>query len=234
MKGHAVRPYADVVADFVASGALLMRDAIASRYKGLVAGGTRLLEPGFVPPDRPAKVLIVSYYPNATDRYKPGTAAYEAARGHLFAWRDDGSVAAYTAAYADWLGSLDRIPFHRTRTRPILETAGLTNDEIAWLPFVKVPLPAGFGPGEAIQDCDIDTTWAQIQLLRPSIVWIQGMAIAPRIQNLVKERITDDILPIQSVSQYGSAAKREEERDRLARRLREYLAKTMASEDDSM
>jgi len=218
------RSYEEIVRIFVASGAALIRQTAAVRYRGLVAEGTRLLEPGFIPPDSPARVLIVSYFPNATDLDGPGTPAYDELRAHFEAWADSEAVEDYRLCHEDWQSNLDRIPFHRKRTRPILEAVGLSNRDIAWLPFVKVPLPAGSSPGDEIMDVDIDVLWEQLQLLRPRIVWIQGVGIRARIEGLVKDRITDMILPAQSVSQYDSPAKQKSEHERISKRLREYLA----------
>lgn len=217
-------PYHQILADFVAFGAQLLRESIGERYRGLVPVGTRLLEPGYIPPDHEAKVLIISYYPNSSDIDKPGTPGYERVRGHLEAWRRSGAVNDYRAAYEDWVSYLDRIPFHKTRTKPIMEAVGLRNEDIARLPFVKAPMPADSSPGDDMIDIDIDATWAQLQLLRPNVVWIQGVAIADRITGLVRDRITDKVLPPQSVSQYVSAKKRSEERERIARWLQEYLS----------
>lgn len=220
------RPYPDIVSDFAESGAILIRQSISQRYKGLIPEGSRPLEPGFIPPDRQARVLIVSYFPNASDLDKPGTAAYERVRGHFRAWGLSGSVDDYRASYEDWLGYLDRIPFHKQRTKPILEAVGLRNEDIAWLPFVKAPMPAGSSPGDDIIDFDIEMTWEQIRLLRPPIVWIQGVKIADRVLGLVTERITDRVLPAQSLSRYTNAKKQAAEEARLIRRLSEFLLET--------
>ncbi len=80
------RPYAEIVRDFAASGAKLIGHSITERYHGTVSPTTRLLEPGFIPPDRPARVLIISYFPNAADTYKPGTPAYEQTRKRFETW----------------------------------------------------------------------------------------------------------------------------------------------------
>lgn len=144
-------------------------------------------------------------------------------RKNFLAWGTTGDVADYAAAYSDWLQSLDRIPFHRSRTKPILEDAGLTNSDIGWLPFVKAPLPAGSSPGDDLMDIDIDVVWEQLQLIKPRILWIQGIGISDRVIRLAKGRITDQILPPQSVSQYENSSKQRAEKARIATRLREYL-----------
>lgn len=223
MKPEERRAYDDVVREFAASGARLIQSPITERYRGLVPEGRRLLEPGFIPPTREPKVLIVSYYPNASDLDDPGSAAYDRWRRNFEAWAASGEVSDYAVAYGDWLLNLERIPFHRNRTKPILDAVGLMNEDIGWLPFVKVPLPAGSSPGHDIMDIDIDVLWAQIMLIRPRIVWIQGVGIHDRVAGLVKERITDMILPAQSVSKYDSPEKQKTERERIAKRLREYL-----------
>jgi hypothetical protein len=216
--------YDQIVQEFAASGARLIRSSITERYRGLVPEGTRLLEAGFIPPHQVPKVLIVSYYPNASDLNDPGTAAYDRVRANFETWAASGSITDYALAYGDWLAGLDHIPFHRNRTKPILDAVGLTNEEFAWLPFVKVPLPARSSPGDDILDVDVDALWEQLRLLRPRIIWIQGIGIRDRIEGLVKDRITDMILPAQSVSQYDSPANQRAERERISKRLREYLA----------
>jgi hypothetical protein len=99
------------VSDFVSTGAALIRQSIGERYRGRVPEGTRLLEPGYIPLDRPPRVLIVSYFPNASDLDKPGTPGYERVRSNVEAWGRSGTVDDYRVAYADWLSYLDRIPF---------------------------------------------------------------------------------------------------------------------------
>jgi len=173
------RTYDEILREFVSVGASLIRESITERYHGLVQEGTRVLEPGFIPLKAPARVLIVSYFPNSSDVYKPGTPDYERERQHFENWGENGNVEAYAACYEDWISYLDGVQFHRNRTKPILDAVGISNEEIAWLPFVKAPMPAGSSPGEEIIGIDRDTTWNQIRLLSPKIVWIQGVAIAP-------------------------------------------------------
>ena len=60
MKFATPRPYTEVISAFAAGGANLIRQSITRRYKGLIAEGTRPLEPGYIPTDNPARVLIVS------------------------------------------------------------------------------------------------------------------------------------------------------------------------------
>jgi hypothetical protein len=84
-------------------------------------------------------------------------------------------------------------------------------------------MPAESSPGDDIIDVDIETTWAQIQLLQPAIVWIQGLKIADRVMGLVKDRITERVLPPQSVSRYLSGDKLLAERSRIATSLSQYL-----------
>jgi len=220
-------PYSEVVREFVLIGAELIRSPIHERYHGLVADHSRPLEPGYIPPEREARVLIVSYYPNASPVPMPG-GKHDEQRANFAAWGASGTVAAYAACYRDWLTALDYIPFHKSKTKPILESVGLTDGEIAWLPLVKAPMKAGSSPGDEIVDVDRDVTWKQIQLLRPRIVWIQGVGVEDRVKGLVKDRITDRILPTQSLTSYMSSAKRDEERSRIAKRLSEYLAEVGA------
>jgi hypothetical protein len=223
------RPYADIVRDFAATGASLIRQSTIERYHGAVPQTTRLLEPGFIPPDRPARVLIISYFPNASDTYKPGTPAYEQTRKRFETWGRSGDVVDYRACYEDWLELLKLVRFHKQRTEPILEAARLKNDDFAWLPFVKAPMQAGSSPGDDVLDYDKDATWAQLQLLKPQIVWIQGVKVAERVIGLVKERITDRILPVHSLSQYGTSEKRAEDQAKIVSRLAQYLEETSLS-----
>jgi hypothetical protein len=167
--------------------------------------------------------MIISYYPNATDLDKPGTPEYDAARNRVLAWGESASLEDYRACYAAWLADLDRIPFHKRRTKPILNEAGLRDEDVAFIPFIKAPMAAGSSPGSDIIEIDIDATWAQLLLLKPEIVWIQGVAISERVLGLVKDRITEKIVvqPIPRI-QKGKDATRE--RLRIVNRLREFLA----------
>jgi hypothetical protein len=222
-KAIEVREYSEVVREFVSIGAALIRSSIQERYHGLVADHSRPLEPGYIPPGREARVLIVSYYPNASSVPMPA-GKHDEQIANFAAWGTSGTVAAYCACYRDWLTALNYIPFHKTKTKPILDIVGLKDEDIAWLPLVKAPMKAGSSPGDDIVDIDRDVTWKQIQILRPRIVWIQGFGVEDCVKGLVKERITDQILPTQSLTSYMSAAKRDEERARISRRLSEYLS----------
>lgn len=218
--------YGEAVQAFVETGAELIGRSIEQRYGGRVAPTTRKLEPGFIPPDCEARVLIVSYFPNSSDLDRPETQGYKKTRDALEEWRALGTVEAYRGAYEDWLAHLDRIPFHRNYTKPILDAVGLRNEEIAWIPYVKAPMKQGSSPGEEIMDVDKDATWAQIHLLEPKIVWVQGSAVFERVSRLVEERVTDRIVGPQNISQWLNGEKRLAEQSAHARRLRRYLDET--------
>ncbi len=220
---HPIPDYAQIVSQFVSSGAALIRESIGERYHGLVDPGNNLLEPGFISPDLRPRVMIISYYPNATDLDKPGTPEYQAARNRVLAWAESGSVEAYRACYAAWLADLNRTPFHKRRTKPILDEAGLRDEDIAFIPFIKAPMPAGSSPGSEIIEIDIDVTWGQLLLVKPEIVWIQGVAISERVEGLVKGRITEKLV-MQRLTRIENEKDATRERLRVANRLRDYLA----------
>jgi hypothetical protein len=92
---------------FVRTGADLIRGPIAQRYpNGVSWHGVRPLEPGFIPPDREAKVTAISWYPNDGDLR--GNIDYQALRENFARWGREGTVESYRVAYEDWLLSLKR------------------------------------------------------------------------------------------------------------------------------
>jgi len=224
-KLSALRPpetdYTKVVETFVRTGAALIKQSIPGRYEGLVRENPdRPLEPGFIPPERRARVTIVSYYPNDGDLR--GDVDYAALRRNYANWGDSGSVEDYRMAYADWLASLPRIPFYRDHTLPVLTSADLSPDEIAWLPLIKVPMRPKSKVPEKVVKIDREDLWEQILLLRPEIVWVQGIGTNEWIAPLLRERITDKIVP-QSLEPYLTGEEYDEIVTKVAEKLKTWL-----------
>lgn len=210
--------YEDTLEEFVRIGAELIREDRRVRYSGLAPPGDRPLEPGFIPPDSPATVTLVSYYPNESDLDHPGTAAYQRLREHFAAWGKEGTVAAYRAAYDDWLESLDRIPFQSRWVKPILDGVGLSSGKIAWLPLIKVPLPAQAAPHDELIWADRMALWQQLALLRPPVLWLQGAEAISRVKALCEDKFPHKIVE-QKIPQYPKGDWMARERTRLVDEL---------------
>jgi hypothetical protein len=214
MTNDQQRTYEGVLKEFVRIGAELIREDRGVRYSGFAPPGDRPLEPGFIPPDGPAMVTLVSYYPNESDLDQPGTAAYRRLRDHFAAWGNEGSVAAYRVAHDDWLESLDRIKFHLRWVKPILDGVGLPSSKIAWLPLIKVPLPAQTAPHDELIWADRMALWQQLSLLKPPVLWLQGAEAISRVKALCEDKFPHKIVE-QKIPQYPKGDWMATERARL-------------------
>lgn len=125
---------------------------------------------------------------------------------------------AYRHAYADWLSLLSRIPFHQKWVQPILDAAKLTNDEISWLPLIKAPLPARSSPHEDAIARDKIALWDQLMILRPSILWLQGLEAIERVGRMCENKFPHHTL-CQKIPQYPKAAWIAIDRTRLIKEL---------------
>lgn len=215
--------YAEKVAAFVRTGAALIRADVRSRYRAIPPwSGKRPLEPGFIPPDLEARVTVISWYPNEGDLR--GGLDYAALRDRFDSWGRDGTMESYRLAYEDWIKSLDAIHFYSTHTLPVISALGMSAREIAWIPLIKVPMPRQANPPDAVVDRDREDTWAQMHLLKPGIVWIQGVTTtAPWIERQVREQLTDRVA-VQDINERRTKADRQAVVDAVVAKLRRFLS----------
>lgn len=215
--------YLRKVETFVRTGADLVSAAIPDRYgEGFPWNGARPLEPGFIPPDREATVTVISWYPNDGDLR--GNVDYKALRDRFTRWGRDRTLESYRDAYEDWLASLTAIHFYVTHTLPVIEGLGLTPRDIAWIPLIKVPMRPKARLSDAVVELDREDTWRQIHLLRPRIVWIQGISTTDKwIGTQVREQITERIA-VQDINERRTREDQQVVVDGMVGKLRRYLA----------
>jgi hypothetical protein len=203
----------------VALGSQLISSPPADRY-GSAASTTRPLEPGFIPLGKPARLTIVSYYPNAATLNVTG---YDESEERFRRWGARGTVEAYEAAHADWLQTMPRWPFYQKWIHEIITTLGVATEELAWLPLVKLPcLPEAPPLGEMVR-LDRSILRQQLELLRPSIIWVQSQEVFENAGGLITE-----IQPryvIQKLYKTKTSAT-SPETNGIIRALRRYLAET--------
>ena len=164
--------YSSVVEQFAALGKSIMAIDPLTRYDSVAKNARRPLEPGFIPVDRPARVVTVTYYPNETELPNE---AFQAARKSFVRWGETGSVEDYSSAYRDWVELLPSIPFHRKWNVDVFAELGICDDEFAWLPLIKCPLPAESEPSDEDVYRDKLLLWDQLWLLKPRVLLIQGV-----------------------------------------------------------
>lgn len=218
--------YRRKVEAFVRSGAALIECDIPTRYPEAVPwNGARPLEPGFIPPDRKAKVTAISWYPNDGDLR--GKVDYDVLRENFARWGRDRTVESYRVAYEDWLASLPHIRFYRKHTLPVLDGLGLTAREIAWIPLIKVPMRPKSRPPDKAIELDLDYTWTQMRLLFPRVVWIQGVTTTKKwIETQVREQITEQVA-VQDITDQKSTADRQAIIGALVQKLQGFLGTTV-------
>ncbi|MDP9023980.1 MAG: hypothetical protein M3N13_01215 [Candidatus Eremiobacteraeota bacterium] len=177
------------------------------------------MELGFIPIDKPARVVTVSFYPNASES---SSAEYTANRRSMEAWGRSGDVADYEVAYADWLRMLPQIPFYRDFNMPIFTALGIDETEFAWLPLVKCPLPARSRVDEQDVWRDSMVLWDQLSMLQPRVILAQGLDA----YNIVRDRCEDKFphrIVLQKIGRYGTTAYHAAEDERVISQLRDAL-----------
>jgi hypothetical protein len=162
----------EILEKFAAQGKSIIGLDPRARYEGVGKSARRPLEPGFIPVDAPARVVTVTYYPNESELPNE---AFQSARKTFVRWGETGSVEDYIAAYRDWVELLPSIPFHRKWNSAVFDQLGIGNDQFAWLPLIKCPLPAETDPSEDDIYRDKLLLWDQLWLLKPSVLLIQGL-----------------------------------------------------------
>ena len=164
--------YADVVEAFAVLGKSIIALDAGTRYESIAKNARRPLEPGFIPVENPPRIVTVTYYPNETELPNE---TFQSARKSFVRWGETGSVEDYAAAYRDWVELLPSIPFHRKWNVEVFAELGIRDDEFAWLPLVKCPLPAESTPSDEDVYRDKLLLWDQLWLLKPRVLLIQGV-----------------------------------------------------------
>jgi len=209
--------YQPVVQRFAALGQRIIRTDPREHYTEIGRNAKRALEPGYIPIEKPPRVVTVSYYPNETELKTP---QFDALRRSFDAWGRSGSVEDYETSYMDWLQTLPQIPFHRDWNVPVFREVGIENHEFAWLPLVKCPLPAY----SVIPDYDIFRDrmllWEQISLLRPAVIIAQGQSAHDVVRPMCEDKFPHRIV-YQKIARVGTNAYHTAEQERVVRQLRD-------------
>lgn len=164
--------YTEAVEKFAALGKSIISLDPRTRYESVARNAPRPLEPGFIPVESQPRIVTVTYYPNETELPNE---AFQSARKSFVRWGETGSVADYAAAYHDWVELLPSIQFHRKWNVDVFAELGIANDEFAWLPLIKCPLPAESAPSDEDVYRDKLLLWDQLWLLKPRVLLIQGV-----------------------------------------------------------
>ena len=212
--------YSKTVETFAELGAKIINLDRNTHYEFIGGLSKRPLEPGYIPIERPARIVTVSYYPNETEL---DTDAYKASRASFFIWAVSGTSEAYEASYKDWLAALPSFPFHRDFVRPLFNELGVADTEFAWLPLVKAPLPAR----STVPDDDVFSDrillWDQLALLRPAIILAQGMAAADVVKPMCEDKFPHTLV-VQKIGRFGTKAAKIAEHERVIRELSSALS----------
>lgn len=207
--------YADIVRAFAALGSQIFQADPRAHYRYIGQYAKRPLEPGFIPLDKPPKIVTVSLYPNEASL---PSQQYAESRASLEAWGKSGSVDDYERAYGDWISTLPQIPFFRDFNAPILEKLGIAVTEFAWLPLIKCPLP----PRTAVPEDDLiaDRTWLWEQMypIRPSVILAQGKEPYQVVRDMCKEKFPHHIV-LQRIGRVGTGQVHAAEAERVIREL---------------
>jgi hypothetical protein len=212
-----MKTYDEVVAGFAALGSQIYKTDPRQHYKtaiGLTA--KRPMEPGFIPPHQPAKIVTVSFYPNETEL---PNREYHVAAQSLSEWGRTGSVADYQAAYRDWVAMLELIPFYRDFNMPVFDALRVRSDEFAWLPLLKLPLPARSKVSEDDIWVDRPLLWDQLLLLKPPVILVQGLEVENVVKPMCEGKFPHQIV-LQRIGRVGTNAYHQNEFDRVIRDLR--------------
>jgi len=176
--------YAHIVEAFAAMGKEIIEAVPRDRYGPSVGDRTRPLEPGFIPPNERARIVIVSYYPNASTL---NVSNYGAIMARFMQWGRTGSVDAYRAAHADWQQTMPLWPFYRKWMRDVIAAVDVVPAELAWLPLVKLPCPPEAPPTDDIVKIDRPLLRRQLELLSPDIIWVQALEIYEYAGGLIED-----------------------------------------------
>jgi len=213
--------YKTIVTKFAEHGAEIIRTDPSQHYDHIGRDAKRPMEPGFIPVEAQAKVVTVSYYPNETELRTP---EYEASRASFEAWGKSGSLESYKRAYSDWVRMLPQIPFYRDFNRPIFDAVGVADDEYAWLPLVKCPLPARSKPPDDDVKRDRMLLWDQIMLLKPSVIIAQGMEAHDVVAGMCRDKFPHHMI-LQRIGRVGTNEYHQAEYDRVIRDVKRALSR---------
>lgn len=212
--------YEEQVRSFAELGAKIYRLNPARHYKtGIGKTAKRPMEPGFIPIDKPAKVVTVSYYPNESEL---PTSEFDAYRRSLAAWGASGSVSEYVTAYRDWLSTLPDVPFYRDFNAPIFKALGIGIDEYAWLSLIKLPLPAGTKVPEDDIWVDRMLLWDQLLLLKPPVILAQGGDAYKWVSAMCEDKFPNRVVS-QKIGRVGTTAYHTSEDARVIEDLRNAM-----------
>ena len=212
--------YEETLEQFAGLGAQIYQIDPREHYSAIGVLATRPLEPGFIPIDRPARIVTVSYYPNASPL---PSSEYERSRESFDAWGRSGKLPEYRRAYADWLAMLPQIPFYRDFNKPIFEPLCIDASEFAWLPLVKCPLPARTKVDEHDIFRDRMLLWDQLVMLKPRVILAQGTDAYTAVRDMCEDKFPHWIV-LQKIGRYGTAAAHAAEDERVIHQLRDALA----------
>ena len=211
--------YAGVVRDFAALGSRIYQTDPTKHYRFIGTQAKRPLEPGYIPPHAPPRLVTISYYPNESEI---AGQEYEASRMSMEAWGRSGGVDEYAQAYNDWVSLLPRIPFYRDFNEPIFSRVNLTARDFAWLPLVKCPLSARSEIPDDDRKADRDWLWQQLKPLQPRVVLAQGVATYDSVRRLCEENLGAKVV-LQKIGRVGTNAYHQAEDDEVVFSLRTAL-----------
>ena len=89
---------------------------------------------------------------------------------------------------------LPDVPFYRDFNRPIFEPLGIAPTDYAWLPLIKLPLPAGTRVSEDDIWVDRFLLWKQITLLKPPVMVAQGMETYKWVSAMCEDKFPHHII----------------------------------------
>jgi hypothetical protein len=219
-----VSSYSEIVERFARLGASIYQTDPLQHYVSIGRNAKRPLEPGFIPVEKPARVVTVSFYPNESELSSP---EYRASRQSFDAWGRSGDVDTYKRAYADWLGVLPQIPFYRDFNLPIFAPLNIGANDFAWLPLVKCPLPAR----SKIDDYDVwrdrVLLWDQLSMLRPPVILAQGLDAYNVVRDMCEDKFSHRIV-LQKIGRVGTTAFHAAEDQRVISELHDALEPSRA------
>lgn len=210
--------YAEVVTQFVLIGAEIINVDPVDRYGAAAADATRPLEPGYIPPDKPARLTIVSYYPNSSTLRN---VQYGPMEERLMQWGRTGRVEDYVASYRDFLAALPHWDFYERWMKTVLDALDIGFDELAWLPLVKLPRPVANPPTEEMIRKDRDEVLkAQLKILKPAVVWVQSDTVYESCGGTIQQIQPRHVVQKMPKTSRASTSPQTPE---VIRKLRQYL-----------
>ena len=215
-----MKTYDDVVAEFAKLGSQIYKTDPKQHYKtGVGVTAKRPMEPGFIPPYQPAKIVTVSFYPNETalpNRISCSNQEPQRMGTHWEHCRLPGGISR--------LGSNART--HSVLpgfNMPVFAALNVRSDEFAWLPLLKLPLPARSTVSEDDIWVDRPLLWDQLLLLKPPVILVQGAEAASVVKPMCEGKFPHRIVS-QKIGRVGTNAYHQNEFDRVIRDLGEAMS----------